>query len=89
MRLMKWIENLFLAVDQILSHWIQNYQEFSKKKIENEILNFCNTVNSFQTLTAQLIKKSKQSSWLTKRTFKTSFVREEAEFNKNKETAKT
>ena len=84
---MKWIENFFSAVDQFFSYWVQNYQKFSKKKIENKILNFHNIVNSLQTSAAQLIKKNKQSFQLMKRAFETFFVREETELNKNKETA--
>ena len=71
------------------------YQIISEKQIDDDILIFCEVVNQFQATTTDQAKDSKLSLQLTKSTFDSSFVSEDAEpafknacENKNREKAK-
>ena len=85
MKLLEWIKDLYTAIDQILSEWVNSYCLFSKREIEAEILNFHDTVNDFQTAAYQ-VKKDK-SSWLMKDSFELSFADKDVKSEQSKEKA--
>ena len=50
--LYNWIRDLFSAVGQVLSEWVNTYQIFSENKVEADTLNFCDTVKTLQAAAA-------------------------------------
>ncbi len=66
-----WIEDLFLAVSQVLSEWVNIYQILSENKIEADTLNFCDTVKTLQVIAAHKICRSMR---IAKDAFELSFA---------------
>ena len=78
-KLLKWIKDLFSAVNQILSEWVNSYHLFSREKIEAETLIYYDTVNDLWAAAAHQVKKSKLL-WIEKNTFEFSFTDKNTEF---------
>ena len=77
MKFNNWIKNLFSAVDQVLSEWVNSYWLFSKNKIEADTLNFWNTVKNLQKTAAhQAVSRSMK---FVSDSFEFSFVSKEAQ----------
>ena len=77
MKLNDWIKNLFSAVDQVLSEWVNSYQLFSENKIEADTLNFHDIVKTLQAAAAH---KTCRFTKIVKDAFKFSFADEKTQF---------
>ena len=72
-----WIKNLFSAVDQVLSEWVNSYWLFSRNKIEADTLNFWDTVKNLQETAAyQAVSRSMK---FVSDSFELSFVSKKAQ----------
>ena len=79
MKFNDWIKDLFSAVDQVLSEWVNSYQLFSENKIEANILNFYDIV---KTLWAAAAHKTCRFIKIVKNTFEFLFADEKTQFLK-------
>ena len=71
-----WIEDLFSAVSQVLSEWVNTYQILSENKIEADTLNFHDII---KTLWVAAAHKTCRSMRIAKDTFEFSFVSEKTQ----------